>query len=457
MDHLFSLLGNIPLDDFARAGGGGSSSGGGGSSSGGSGGGDSIFFILGYFPMHGVGAVLAKLAKKSVAIAIVANIIGWSVALVYAWFWTSIMGSLGFFIGIAALIGIAAGLYGWFGKIKQSSLIKGRLQSAAAQDSAWDEAKLTEYAKAIFLRYQQDWSKLDAEAMKAYLTPNYQYHAALLVYVLQTMGRQDLMEDVAITEALITNATDEADNAQDRFTIGIQAHARDKLLETKTGEVLFTDTSSFSEFWHFVRSDKTWLLDGITQSTENLLSVNADLVNLARTHNYRYSQDMGWLFIPKRGQLFDGAKFGRSDINNHIVGMYDGRLLIQVYSYVKDPRADTKPYVIAQVNVPREYGNIVVRRKKMLQMGIRGLERVETEWTKFNNKYEVFASGYEQATSFELLNPTYMEQLEALPFDVSIEVVDNVVYLYTDERGSDLATYETMLDLLDKAFKEMLL
>ena len=48
-----------------------------------------------------------------------------------------------------------------------------------------------------------------------------------------------------------------------------------------------------------------------------------------------------------------------------------------------------------------------------------------------------------------------MEQLAALPFAVSIEVVDNVIYLYTDERGTDAATYETMLDLVHKAFKEM--
>lgn len=450
MDNLFFSLGNVPLDDFARAGGGGSSSGGGGSD-----GGDSLFFILGYLPMHAVGALFARLSKKSIAAKVVANIIGWIIALIYAWFWTSILGSLGFFIGIAALVGIAAGLYGWFGKIKQSSLIKGRLQSAAAKDGAWNEAQLTEYAKQTFLRYQQDWSKLDAESMKAYLTPNYHYHAALLIYVLQTMGRQNIMEDVTITEALITNAVDETDNKHDRITVGFQVHARDKLLESKTGEAFFTDASTFNEFWHFVRSDTTWLLDGITQSTEDMTVINADLIKLAHAHNYRYSQDMGWLFIPRRGQLFDGARFGKSDINNHIVGMYEGRLLVQVYSYKKDPDSNTKPYVIAQVNVPREYGNIVVRRKKMLQMGIRGLQRVETEWTRFNDKYEVFASGYEQATSFELLNPTYMEQLEALPFEVSIEVVDNVVYLYTDERDRDLATYETMLDLLDKAFKEM--
>lgn len=48
-----------------------------------------------------------------------------------------------------------------------------------------------------------------------------------------------------------------------------------------------------------------------------------------------------------------------------------------------------------------------------------------------------------------------MEQLEALPFEVNIEVVDNVVYLYTDERGTSPEVYQTMLDLLQKAFKEM--
>jgi hypothetical protein len=448
----------LPLDDFARAGGGGSSSGGGGSAGGGgSGGGESIYFILGYLPMHGVGAVLARLSKKGAAAAVAANIVGWIIALIYAWFWTSILGALGFFVGIAALVGIAAGLYGWFGKIRQSPLMKGRLQAAAEQDSAWDEAKLVEYAHATFLRYQQDWSKLDDEAMKAYLTPSYQRHASLLVNILRTMKRRDLMTDVEVANVVITNMTDEADNSQDRFTAGFSAHAKDQLIETTEGseEELFTDTSSFTEYWHFVRHENTWLVDGITQSTQNPLAIDNSLVSLAMKHNYCYSEDMGWLFIPKRGQLFNGAKFGSSDINNHIVGMYDNRLLTQVYSYIKDPAAHTKPYVIAQVSVPRHYGNIVVRRKKMLQLGIRGLERVETEWTKFNNKYEVFASNYEQATSFELLNPTYMEQLEALGFEVNIEVVDNVVYLYTDERGTDVATYETMLDLLDKAFKEM--
>lgn len=105
--------------------------------------------------------------------------------------------------------------------------------------------------------------------------------------------------------------------------------------------------------------------------------------------------------------------------------------------------------------MPKQYGNIVVRRKKTFQRGLGNLEKVETEWTQFNNKYEVYASAPEQVTSFELLNPTYMEQLEALPFEVNIEVVDNVIYLYTSEIDATLEVYESMLDLTNKAFVEL--
>jgi hypothetical protein len=83
--------------------------------------------------------------------------------------------------------------------------------------------------------------------------------------------------------------------------------------------------------------------------------------------------------------------------------------------------------------------------------------------------YQVFATSPEQATSLELLNPKYMEQLAAVPFEINIEVVDNVVYLYAPISGllkkkpddavyqsGDMAQkYQTILQLLQAAFKEM--
>lgn len=459
MDHLLSQLASFPLEFFARGGGGGSGGGGGGgsgssSSSGGFGGIEAIF---GYIPMHFVGALLAKLRKKNPALDIVVQIIGWVVAVAYFVLFVAFLRWIGGLIGAAGFLGMSAGLYDWYGKIKQSSMVKKQLATSAAIDAAWDETALVEFAKNIFLRYQEDWSNLNTNSMKTYMTPDYHYHASLLMYVLQSMGRRNLMSEVVIKDAQIVHINDDEDNTNDQFTIGFVAAAKDQLVEASDNHVIYTDKNTFTEFWTFQRNDKEWLLAAISQSTANPFWRNSALAQLASSQGYRYSEDMGWLFIPRRGQLFGAAKFGTSDINNHIVGLYKGQLLVQLYTYIVNPNNDGgKSYVIAQVNVPKQYGNIIVRRKSLVNMfGIKGLQKIETEWTKFNNKYEVYASSYEGATSFELLNPTYMEQLEALPFPVTIEVVDNVIYLSTNERKSDADTYQIMLDLINKAFLEL--
>ena len=89
MDHLFSQLASlIPFEFFGRAGGGGSGGGGGGGSGDGEGG---IEIALGYFPMHFVGALLAKMRKVNLGLSILAQILGWLVAIGYFILLTSIL------------------------------------------------------------------------------------------------------------------------------------------------------------------------------------------------------------------------------------------------------------------------------------------------------------------------------------------------------------------------------
>lgn len=444
------------FDLFARGGGGGSGGGGGGGGDGGGG-----VALLGYIPMHWLGAQLRKHGQSNIVASVGQQVLGWIVAFAYGAFWVFIWHGLGFVVMVGAMLGIGAGLYNWFDKIKQSKIVSGKLKAAAANDSAWDEAKLTEFAKQTFLRYQNDWSQFKTESMKTYMTPAYHRHATLLMYALQLLGRQNIMADVQIKEALITDLHDGTNDSDDHFTIGITATANDQLYEAKTNERLFADTGTFTEYWHFQRSGKTWLLSGITQSSANIAGRNFEMERFAASNGYYYSEDMGWLFLPKRGQLFGKGKFGTSDINNHVIGMYN-QVLVQFYSFIEkyDPAKSysaSKPLVVAQVNVPKQYGQIVVRRKKGLSFldKPRGLEEVKTEWIEFNGKYEVFAAAPEQATSFELLNPAYMEKLAALPFEVNIEVVDNVVYLYAPESAADDEHYQIMLSLVYDAFKEM--
>lgn len=445
---LSSLIATIalPLEFFARAGGGGS-----GGSSGGDGGG--IFFILGYLPMHFLGAFLRRIYKKYELLTIPLNLVGWVLAIIYAVFWVFVWGTLGFFIGLVSLVGMAAGLYSLFSKFKQSKRVQEGLAAAEQADSAWSEEKLVEFARGVFMKYQADWSARNSTSMQKYMTPQYYQHASLLVEVLRQLKRTNSIEDPDIEEVGIIDMHDDTYDEGDWFTVGFTAKATDKLNDETTGEMLFLDKSSFTEYWTFQRSGATWLLFDIAQQSADSFTYNSELRQLAQQNGYYYSLDMGWLFIPRRGQLFSEAKFGVSDINNHIVGKYNNQLLVQLYTYSQVE--NSKPYVIAQVNVPRKYGNIVVRRKKALRGGIRGLEKVETEWPDFNKKYDVYASAPEQVTSFELLNPTYMEQLEALPFEVNIEVVDNIIYLYTNERGTSLEVYQSMLDIVNKAFKEL--
>lgn len=432
---------------FSRSGGGGSSSG--------DGGGDGIIIALGYLPMHFICSKLRRSSPDKVT-SLPKQIFGWIIGVLYAAVWLFIwQGFIGFLIAVAAIIGTGAGLYNWFGKLKQSKLVQSKLKTAAQSDGAWDEASLIARATAVFQQYQKDWTTQNTESMRTYMTPGYQYHAALLVYALQLAGRRNIVENPQVSDMMIVDAIDAADNAQDVVMVGVTAQANDRLMDGRSNEQLFSDTSEFTEFWRFKRSGNQWLLDGIQQATAASWVHNAGLESFASANQFCYSLDMGWLLIPSRGQLFGSAKFGKSDINNHVIGLYKQQLLVQIYTYRPTPD-NTKSYLIAQVNVPKSYGSIVVRRKKALQLfGIRGLEKVSTEWQQFNEKYEVFASSAEQATSFELLNPRYMEQLEAAPFEVNIEVVDNVVYFYSDERTADAANYQAMLSLLQLAFNEM--
>ena len=442
------------LELFARAGGGGS---GGGGSSGGDGDGIVFLALVGYVPTHGLGAFLRrKLPSESGAASLLAHVITWPLSIIWAIACFAMFGS-GFFgsiVALGAIIGAPAGLFNWFSEVlKQSAEVKQRLKRAVANDPMWDEAQLVDFAKQTFMRYQYDWSRQDTESMKQYMTEGYHYHASLFIYTLQLMQRTNTMEDIVIDEAVVMQVHDDQNDANDRVTIGITARAKDTLINTAANAAIFTDNSSFTEYWTFARSGSTWLLADIGQATADMDAYNNELAAFAARNKYCYSVDMGWLFIPERGQLFGQAKFGVSDINNHAVGLYKESLLVQLYTYAAFNGA--QPRVIAQVNVPKTYGNIIVHRKQSSNINTRGLERIETEWIQFNQQYEVYASNAEQATSFELLNPTYMEQLAALPFAVTIEVVDNVIYLYTDERGTDVATYGIMLDLVHKAFKEL--
>jgi preprotein translocase subunit SecG len=343
-------------------------------------------------------------------------------------------------------------------KIKaKSERVKSELLAASSTDTLWDEAGLKSFAQTTFLNHQRDWSAFAIDSMKSYMTPAYFMHTSYMMAALRLMQRQNKVENVSITAIDIAGFEDNINNTLDHFEATMTARVDDSICDTLTGEVLHTQVIVATQTYKFVRSGDTWLFAGIDQSTASTSLLNDGIQAFAAQNGLFYSPDWGWLLLPRRGQLFDRGTFGTSDINNHVIGMHSD-ILIQLYTYSALPGSSTS-YIIAQTSVPKRYGDIVVRRKNSGMSGpTKGLNKLSTEWGEFNKKYDVFASDTEQATSFELLHPTFMEVLEALPFEVSIEVVDNVVYLYTVEVSTatdNNSRYEVLLDVLKRAFKEM--
>jgi len=427
MHESFYLVLYISLSLLGIAGGGGSSGGGGGGSGGssfsgggssGSGGGDGEFSWLAFIIM----------------------IVVW---------------------GIIIAVMIYGGLVAKKAVRARREKMRAQLEASSLADPIWTEQGLITFASDIFMRHQKDWSGFDIVSLESYMTPEYYKHTELMLAALKLANRQNQVNDITINSAEIISFDDSPDNTQDHFEVLINASVEDIINDTSTDQVLHRQRLNAIQTYKFLRDGNKWKFSGIDQSTASALTYNAALERFASDNGYFYSIDWGWLLLPRRGQVFGTGQFGASDINNHVIGMYHD-VLIQMYSYKPIPTG-TKNYLITQTSVPKSYGDIVVRRKKSgFNFKIKGLNKLSTEWGEFNKKYDVFASDTEQATSFELLNPTYMEKLEALPFEVSIEVVDNMVYLYADEAAAIAATgsydtqrYEVMLQILKAAFKEM--
>ena len=459
------------LEDFARGGGGGSGGGGGGggSGSGGSGGTGGVLYFIGliaYFPMHLLGAALRKYQYgKSHWLA--ARIIGWVIASIIVFVSIIIVPIfhsmlLAFYISapitIGALLGMGSGLNSWVKKVGQSNKIRTALKLAASKDTAWDEKTLVKYVDGVFYKFQQDWTNFNTESMKQYLSPRYQGHMSLMMMALKGAHRVNKVMSPQITSTVIAAAHDAQNNDEDTFEAAITARANDQLYDDRTNKLLFQDTNAFTEYWRFTRQGNNWLFDGIRQEKQSDATTNLAIAQFAQQNGMFYSADWGWLLLPADGYLFSHGKFGTSDINNHTIGIVNN-VLTQLYTYAPNAAVTTDfspgQYLIVQTNVPKSYGRILVRRRsKFINWPVSGLQKIQMEWGEFNNMYDVYATDMEKVTSFELLNPAFMATLRDLPFEVNIEVVDNVVYIFT-KAAADVSTYKALYDILLKAHKEM--
>lgn len=434
----------------ARAGGGGSGGGGGG-------GGGSLIAAIGYLPAHFVTRWCLQHTNRGVSI-----IVGSVTAVVVTALVCLLSVGLGIIVGIGAIVGVYSGVHDWLGKLsRRFTTGKKMLNVAASKDPAWQEESVRERVNYVFNAYQQDWSDSNMQHMQTYMTPTYLQHVQLMVAALQQMGRQNAVSLSTLISMNPVDVIDSAINDQDMLSMFIQAKAHDQLIDIPTGKVLYTDDSQFEELWWFERSGETWNLMRIDQATAEGQLRDVALERFAASQGVFYSLDWGWLLLPQRGQLFGKASFKNSDVNNHVIGNWNGHI-VQLYTFIP-AKSNAENYLVAQIALPKSYGGIIVKRNTgnlhLFDRAPHGYQKISMEWPDFNKRYTVYATDMDKVTSFELLNPSFMANLydKELPFN--IEVVDNVVYLYAPTTkmlvSGSQQRYAGALDVLQAAYKEL--
>lgn len=337
--------------------------------------------------------------------------------------------------------------------------IMGRKSSSRLDhNSTAAEKKIHHDAEQIFMSYQSDWSEFQCENIKKYTTPSYCEHASLMLELLKNLHRTNKVSGLKIHKVILKTPVPDDASFPLRVNVTFSFSATDEVFDTQSNARLYHAYVSYGEeTWNFIYDGTNLKLDGISQPTESAPHLVKSLASFARDHHLFYSPDWGRYALPARGLIFGGASMKVADINNHVIGRW-GDLLVQLYTYAPTPDQSTSSYyLVGQLNVPKDYLGVIVRSRKLKprMKPDKSYEKFEMEWNDFNERYEVFAASRDALPAFELLNPKFMELLYSKNPSYSLEVVDNIIYIYANVRTVTEADYASLLEILEAAHHEL--
>lgn len=365
---------------------------------------------------------------------------------------------------IGELIGARVG-FSLYKPVADKWMRSQQLEKLSRSDPIWNEEYMLQGVCNVFRAYQRDWSNLDTVTTQSYMTSRRHRHTELMMQAFREAGRRNKVTIRRIEHIEIGSVIDMRDNERDRFEAVIFADVASQLVDVVSGCVMSNKKLSIMENWQFQRHYDTWLLNQISPlvSVDNVRE--ADIQLFANRHRACYLLDWGCMLLPTRGQIFGSHAFRTANVNNCVVGRMSstGRavrddVIYQIYTYM--PRLCVKPglsdvYLVGQMSLPKEYGNIVVRRRQTFQPQIKGLHKIEMGYSAFNDKYEIYAESKEQVTVFELLHPVMTQTLIDAPFPINLEVIDRAVYFYAPLAQTNAGNYSDMLKILQAAYREL--
>ena len=337
------------------------------------------------------------------------------------------------------------------------------IKHAALTDPMWEMATLERTVIDIFRRYNHAKDELDLAICADFLSDNLKTRIELEFAVLKNEHRSIRREGLKVDRPQFFRAN----QAESSIIVWIGATATTIYQDILKNSEIYRDIAPIYECWKFIKRDNRWLADDIQQSVEacertglpiapkpdfidggnSRAAIN--LIKFANTNHFYFDPDFGREMLPDKGALFGAISFAKAVVSDHVIGKFRDKI-VEFYRY--EYPINQRTFVIGQAILPREYQHILIQHQQLINWPVKGLNKIETESPDFNNHFTLYAHDVDQANSFELLSPNFIEKVSSQNFKLSIEVIGTYLFLYTENNN---ASYDQMLEILSWAFDEM--
>jgi hypothetical protein len=228
-------------------------------------------------------AVMTTRRKASIAIALILVYLH-STQYLYAraggghrsgWFWGHRHGDGGLITILVALIALPVTIFSY---IVRKSIIKFRnsgsekiLKKAGEEDAIWNEPKMLEHTKKVFLKMQQAWMNRNLDDMKSEISDGLYEKYKVQLDAMKANFEMNMLDGISINTVKIIGIEDYKDDERDKYAALVEGRMTDYTINEYVGKVSKNtniEEEPFADIYYFIRRGDVWILDEIINDPE---------------------------------------------------------------------------------------------------------------------------------------------------------------------------------------------
>ena len=138
-------------------------------------------------------------------------------------------------------------------------------------DNAWKYKDISTTVNDSFIAIQTAWSNMDMTPASRYMSDELYDSFQTKLNWMSYRNEKNILENIQLILALPVAVHDDSDNSRDYIWFYIKGKMIDYIINTNTQLKVSGNTSStsFVEYWQFIRKEDKWVLNKILQKNES--------------------------------------------------------------------------------------------------------------------------------------------------------------------------------------------